>query len=127
MNSICWGWTCCFKRVLVGHQEFNKKKLGCISCCQVRLLDPNRLNKFVEQLLDPYNNDSTPESRKFTHLETLWFQADEQEWLSKRQEDNYYEEYMNAVKKVEDNKKDKKVSIARNFILKSKVNSTSSL
>ena len=127
MNSICWGWSCCFKRVLVGHQEYNKKKLGCISCCQVKLLDPNRLNKFVEQLLDPYNNDSTPESRKFTHLETLWFQADEQEWLSKRQEDNYYEEYMNAVKKVEDNKKDKKVSIARNFILKSKMNSTSSL
>ena len=47
--------------------------------------------------------------------------------LSKRQEDNYYEEYMNAVKKVEDNKKDKKVNIARNFILKSKMNSTSSL
>ena len=57
----------------------------------------------------------------------MWFQADEQEWLSKRQEDNYYEEYMNAVKKVEDTKKDKKVSIARNFILKSKMNSTSSL
>ena len=126
MNAICWGWTCCFKRVLVGHQEYNKKKSNCISCCKVKLLDPNRLNQFVEQLLDPYNNDTTPESRKFTHLETLWFQADEQEWLTRRQEGNYYEEYMNAVKTVEGDRKNKKINIAKNFIISSKTNVSTS-
>ena len=91
------------------------------------MLDPNRLNEFVEQLLDPYNNDKTNDDRKFTHLETLWFQADEEEWLSQRQEDNYYEEYMNAVKKVESKKREKQIGIAKDFILQSKMNSSSSL
>lgn len=126
MNSTCWGWTCCFKRVLLGHQEY-KKKSKCISCCKIELLDPNRLNEFVEQLLDPYSNDNISESRKFTHLETLWFQADEQEWLTRRQEDNYYEEYMNAVKAVEGDRKNKKINIAKNFIISSKANSSTSV
>ncbi len=126
MNSTCWGWTCCFKRVLLVHQEY-KKKSKCISCCKIELLDPNRLNEFVEQLLDPYSNDNISESRKFTHLETLWFQADEQEWLTRRQEDNYYEEYMNAVKAVEGDRKNKKINIAKNFIISSKANASTSV
>lgn len=127
MKTMWWGWTCCFKRKLVGHEEYYKKNNGCSSCCKIKLLDPNRLNEFVEQLLDPYNNDKTTEIRKFTHLETLWFQADEEEWLNRRQEDNYYEEYMNAVKKVEDHRKDKKITIAKNFIISSKSSAASSV
>lgn len=126
LNSICWGWTCCFRRKLVGHQEYNRNNTYCCNICTIKMLDPNRLNEFVEQLLDPYNNDKTNDDRKFSHLETLWFQADEQEWLDQRQEDNYYEEYMNAVKKVESDKKEKKIGIAKDFILKSKMNSQSS-
>ncbi len=120
----CWGWTCFFRRKLVGHNEYNNDK-DCFSCCTIKLLDPNRLNEFVEQLLDPYNNDISSDSRKFTHLETLWFQADEEEWLNKRQQDNYYEEYMDAVQTVKKNKNDKKVGLVKNFIIASKTNSAS--
>ena len=127
MNTMWWGWACCFKRQLVGHEEYYKKNNNCLSCCKIKLLDPNRLNDFVEQLLDPYNNDKTIENRKFTHLETLWFQADEEEWLDRRQEDNYYEEYMNAVKKVEGHRKNKRIDIAKNFIISSKAGASSSV
>lgn len=127
MNTLWWGWTCCFKRVLVGYNNYYNKPSGCISCCKVRLLDPNRLNEFVEQLLNPYISDKKSDSDRFTHLETLWFQADEEEWLESRQEDNYYEEYMSAVKKVEGERKKKKENIARKFIINSKADSSSSL
>ena len=48
------------------------------------LLDPQKINEFLENLIDPFNdcdkNETVPES----HYETLWFTATDQQWLDSK-------------------------------------------
>jgi len=44
-------------------------------------------NTFIENLLDPYNNSHINDKNIITHLETLWFNSQEDDWLLKRQSD----------------------------------------
>ena len=48
------------------------------------LLDPQKINEFLENLIDPFNdcdkNDTIPES----HYETLWFTATDQQWIDSK-------------------------------------------
>lgn len=50
------------------------------------LLDPQKINEFLENLIDPFNDcekkDTVPES----HYETLWFNATDQQWLDSKRE-----------------------------------------
>ena len=86
------------------------------------------LTDTVKQVIKELELNQQFEQIFLKHLEKESnFQADEEEWLDRRQEDNYYEEYMNAVKKVEGHRKNKKVDIAKNFIISSKASASSSL
>jgi hypothetical protein len=92
IKNTCWGWNCCFKPTLVDYNTYNKR-LSCFEraysciCCNINLVDPTKLNTFVENLLDPYNNSHINEKNLITHLETLWFNSQEDDWLLKRQAD----------------------------------------
>ena len=60
-----------------------------ITCASEPLIDPEKLNPFLQELIDPFR---VKENKKYEKhfLETLWYQAHENEWLSKRQEKDYY-------------------------------------
>ena len=92
IRNTCWGWNCCFKPTLVDYNTYNKR-LSCFEraysciCCNINLIDPTKLNTFIENLLDPYNNSHINDKNIITHLETLWFNSQEDDWLLKRQSD----------------------------------------
>ncbi len=53
-----WFWWCIDINLLT-YQEYNKNKLSCCYqslCCKQHLLDPERMNPFLEELIDPYRN-----------------------------------------------------------------------
>ena len=57
------------------------------------LIDPEKINPFLDNLIDPFKEKPNDLHKKM-HLETLWFQAGEQEWLDERQLDDYIEREM---------------------------------
>ena len=53
-----WFWWCIDINLLT-HKEYNKNKPSCCYqslCCKQYLLDPERMNPFLEELIDPYRN-----------------------------------------------------------------------
>ena len=85
-------WFCFFfkSKKLVSSKEF-KEPSSCLKracqtvACKVELIDPLRLNTFISNLLDPYNDSlhECKENENISHLETLWFKSSEDEWLKK--------------------------------------------
>ena len=64
-----------FQPKFVSHNEYEKK--GGSSDV---FLDPEKLNDFLEKLMDPFK-EKINKAVDINHLETLWFEAGEQEWL----------------------------------------------
>lgn len=50
-----------------------------------KYLDPEKINHFIMKLMDPFRDEETSEQR-LHNLETLWFNVNEQEWISKKME-----------------------------------------
>jgi len=95
IKNSCFGWSCLTNKNLLSYDEYNAPKSWCHSIyncisCKVDIIDPTKLNDFVESLLDPYN-DANNTKDDITHLETLWFKSNESDWLEKRQEKNYWQ------------------------------------
>jgi len=71
----------------------------CCWCCNTEpLIDPERMNPFLDSLIDPFKNKEEKgyiDDKAF--LETLWFQAGEQEWLSERENPRYYNRMINDM------------------------------
>jgi len=65
------------------------------------LIDPEKINPFLDNLIDPFKEKSNEPSQKM-HLETLWFQAGEQEWLDERQRDDYIEREIKKEEMIND-------------------------
>ena len=57
------------------------------------LIDPEKINPFLDNLIDPFKERSDEPHQKM-HLETLWFHAGDQQWLNERQQDNYIEKQL---------------------------------
>lgn len=74
------------------------KWLCCWGCNTEPLIDPEKMNPFLDSLIDPFKNKEREADHNF-HLETLWFQAGEQDWLNERERDQYYED---AISKIEE-------------------------
>ena len=95
LKNACFGWTCLVDKNLLSYDDYKNPKTcchiisNCISC-KVDLIDPTKLNDFVESLLDPYN-DANNTNNDVTHLETLWFKSNESEWLNNRQKHDYWQ------------------------------------
>ncbi len=68
---------------LVSYQDYEKHNCIGSICCEP-LMDPEKINPFLEHLLDPFKNKAEKKEDKI-HLETLWFNSGEQEWLSKKE------------------------------------------
>ncbi len=86
---------------LKSYEGLVKHKRGCKGrcfkwmfcwCCNTEpLIDPEKMNPFLDSLIDPFRNRESGEyvdDKAF--LETLWFQAGEQDWLSERENPEYY-------------------------------------
>ncbi len=65
------------------------------------LIDPEKINPFLDNLIDPFKEKPNDLHKKM-HLETLWFQAGEQEWLDERQLDDYIEREMKKEEVIHD-------------------------
>jgi hypothetical protein len=50
-----------------------------------KYLDPEKINHFIMKLMDPFRDEETSEQR-LHNLETLWFNVNEQEWISQKME-----------------------------------------
>lgn len=50
-----------------------------------KYLDPEKINHFIMKLMDPFRDEETSEQR-LHNLETLWFNENEQEWISQKME-----------------------------------------
>ena len=89
IKQRCWSFGC-RKPKLVGSKHYKKHNVGCFEkycCCFAEpLLDPEKINPFLDSLIDPFKEKSEIVDNQ-TYLETLWFNANEEEWLDK-QEDN---------------------------------------
>lgn len=48
-------------------------------------LDPEKMNRFIMKLIDPFGEEESA-SEKLHNLETMWFNTEEQEWLTQRGE-----------------------------------------
>jgi len=46
-------------------------------------LDPEKINHFIMKLMDPFREEETAEE-KLHNLETLWFDVNDQEWITKK-------------------------------------------
>jgi len=83
-----WGFGCRRPR-LVDYSVYKNKKVSCFDkylCCYTEpLLDPERINPFLDSLIDPFKEKEEVVDRQ-TYLETLWFQSNEEEWLEKKDE-----------------------------------------
>ena len=85
-------WFSFFKsKKLLSYKEFKENgtcfEEACnIVCCKVKLINPLKLNNFISNLLDPYNDSlhQCENDTNISHLETLWFNASEEEWLKKK-------------------------------------------
>ena len=101
---------------MITYQEYSKYK-GCLgsNCCEP-LMDPEKLNPFLEHLLDPFKNKEEHKEDKI-HLETLWFNAGEQEWLSKKEycDDNVISELENGNKNKNKNKNKRRECITQSW------------
>ena len=50
------------------------------------LLDPQKINEFLENLIDPFNDCEKTETVPESHYETLWFTATDQQWLDSKRD-----------------------------------------
>ena len=50
-----------------------------------KYLDPEKINHFIMKLMDPFRDEETSEQR-LHNLETLWFNVNDQEWISQKME-----------------------------------------
>ena len=66
----------------------------------------------MDNLIDPFK-ERPEEPHKKMHLETLWFQAGEQEWLDERQHPNYFDEKIQEQEDQENDKFDIEMGIHR--------------
>jgi hypothetical protein len=83
-------WNCgCRKPKLVDYKVYKNKKVNCFDkyfCCYAEpLLDPEKINPFLDSLIDPFKEKEEIIDRQ-TYLETLWFQANEEDWLERKDE-----------------------------------------
>lgn len=102
-----WGLlTYCCEPKLVSYQEYEKKEKCFVNICCEPLVDPEKINPFLEALLDPFKNKETLYRENKIHLETLWFQAGEQQWLSSRESCDFYD---NIITKMEEGKNNTKI------------------
>ena len=69
------------------------------------LIDPEKINPFLDNLIDPFK-ERPEEPHAKMHLETLWFQAGEQEWLDDRQKPGYFSEKIHEEEEEEEIKRD---------------------
>ena len=74
---------------MVDYKVYKNKKVNCFDkyfCCYAEpLLDPEKINPFLDSLIDPFKEKEEIIDRQ-TYLETLWFQANEEEWLERKDE-----------------------------------------
>ena len=70
------------------------------------LIDPEKLNPFLDILIDPFREREKSGCKKddihIRHLETMWFQSDETDWLHEREASNYYDKQIDADKDIEE-------------------------
>ena len=106
-----WGFGC-RKAKLVDYKNYKKKKPNWFQkylCCYPQpLLDPEKINPFLDSLIDPFKEKEEIVDRQ-TYLETLWFKANEEEWLEKKDE---YERKAPVI-----NKSPRKSSFKNNLII----------
>ena len=83
-----WGFGCRNPK-LVDYKVYKNKKINCFEkyfCCYTEpLLDPEKINPFLDSLIDPFKEKEELIDRQ-TYLETLWFQSNEEEWLDRKDE-----------------------------------------
>jgi len=83
-----WGFGCRNPK-LVDYKVYKNKKINCCEkyfCCYTEpLLDPEKINPFLDSLIDPFKEKEELIDRQ-TYLETLWFQSNEEEWLDRKDE-----------------------------------------
>lgn len=99
-----WWRSLIFPIKLVDWKRYNTPPPSylCSCCTSDVLLDPSKLNPFLDTLLDPFKDNSDPQNENTDHLKTLWFKAHEQEWLSRRQQTNQHRDIeMGAAKECE--------------------------
>jgi hypothetical protein len=75
ISHICSA--CCNKKPeFVDYNNYDGKSSG--------MLDPEKMNKFITRLMDPFGKEEEKYEKKLNNLETLWFSANEEEWLSSK-------------------------------------------
>lgn len=92
-------------------------------CCYTdNLVDPEKLNPFLDSLIDPFR-EKEEFKNNHDYLQTLWFQANEEKWLKKRNKNDYDDENLKhhlnpkKIKKAMENKKEKKnIDMGKNNI-----------
>ena len=82
---------------------------GCVvgRCNTEPLIDPEKMNPFLDSLIDPFKNREDKTNKNF-HLETLWFQSGEQEWLDDREQSDYYDR---AIHEMEEGRAKKAIDM----------------
>ena len=60
-----------------------KQLMSFIGLTRPILIDPEKINPFLDNLLDPFKSDDS--NKSLSHLETLWFKAEEQDWIDKQE------------------------------------------
>ena len=69
------------------------------------LIDPERLNPFLDILIDPFRereySGCKKDDKHTRHLETMWFQSEESDWLDEREAPNYYDKQIDSNKDIE--------------------------
>ena len=105
---------------LVDHKTYveSKKKwknqlLQHIGMAPKYLIDPEKINPFLDNLIDPFK-EKMDDTHPKMHLETLWFQAGEQEWLDDRQKPDYFDRKIQEEEEEEENKQDIETGLHRN-------------
>ena len=93
---------------LVDHKTYITSKKNCknkflqhFGLAPKYLIDPEKINPFLDNLIDPFKERSDEPHQKM-HLETLWFHAGDQQWLNERQQDNYIEKQLEEHDRLHD-------------------------
>ena len=93
------------KTYVTNKNKWNNRLLQHIGMAPKYLIDPEKINPFLDNLIDPFKEKMEDTHAKM-HLETLWFQAGEQEWLNDRQKPDYFSEKIHEEEEEEEIKRD---------------------
>ena len=84
VKQRCW-WFTCRRPKLVSSKNYKKDRIGVLRkvfCCErEHLLDPEKINPFLDSLIDPFKDKEETVCNSKNHLESLWFEANQEEWV----------------------------------------------